>query len=150
MPLSKEKLEDLRIKAEETIEDCSLAHAGTAFVAGSLGGQFGTDRIPLTALPIKIINDICKLYGIANNRAKVVHIASAIGRLTVRGTVSDEFWDKIKALVPLPKPKKEGWKTYKRWSENISDIFYLLPTGCQWKLLLRFYVAPSTAHDRFQ
>ncbi len=31
-----------------------------------------------------------------------------------------------------------------------SRIFYLLLTGCQWKLLPRVYVAPSTVHDRFQ
>jgi transposase len=64
--------------------------------------------------------------------------------------ISDEFWNKIKALLPLSKPKKKPGRPRKDDKRILSGIFYLLRTGCQWKALPRCYGAPSTVHDRFQ
>jgi transposase len=63
--------------------------------------------------------------------------------------ISDEFWNKIKPLLPLAKPKKKSGRPRKDDRKIMSGIFYVLLTGCQWKLLPRFYGAPSTVHDRF-
>ncbi len=64
--------------------------------------------------------------------------------------ISDNFWMKLKPLLLLPKPKKKSGRPRKDDKRIMSGIFYLLLTGCQWKSLPRFYVAPSTVHDRFQ
>ena len=64
--------------------------------------------------------------------------------------ISDEFWNKIKPLLPLPNPKKKPGRPRKDDKKILSGIFYLIRTGCQWKALPRFYGAPSTVHDRFQ
>ena len=64
--------------------------------------------------------------------------------------ISDEFWNLIKPLLPLPKPKKKSGRPRKDDKKIMSGILYLLRTGCQWKMLPRFYGAPSTVYDRFQ
>ena len=64
--------------------------------------------------------------------------------------ISDEFWNQIKPLLPLPTPKKKLGRPRKDDRKIMSGIFYLLRTGCQWKALPRCYGAPSTVHDRFQ
>jgi len=64
--------------------------------------------------------------------------------------ISTEFWNKIKPLLPLPKPKKKAGRPRKDDKKIMSGIIYVLRTGCQWKALPRFYGAPSTVHDRFQ
>ncbi|MDD4521768.1 MAG: IS5 family transposase [Methanosarcina sp.] len=64
--------------------------------------------------------------------------------------ISDEFWNKIKSLLPLPKPKKKAGRPRADDRKIMNGIFYLLRTGCQWKALPRCYGAPSTVHDRFQ
>jgi putative transposase len=64
--------------------------------------------------------------------------------------VSDEFWTKIKPLLPLFKPKKKPGRPRKDAKRILSSIFCLLRTGCQWKSLPRFYRTSSTVHDRFQ
>ncbi len=64
--------------------------------------------------------------------------------------ISDNFWMKLKPLLPLPKPKKKSGRPRKDDKRILSGIFYLLLTGCQWKSLPRVYGAPSTVHDRFQ
>lgn len=75
-----------RERALEIVEEYAWYHGGTATVSGFLGGQFGLDRIPLTALTIKMINSICQIYGISDKAARNIHIARAIGRLTINGT----------------------------------------------------------------
>ncbi len=64
--------------------------------------------------------------------------------------IFDEFWNKIKPLLPLPKPKKKPGIPRKDDKRILSGIFYLLRTDFQWKALPRFYGASSTIHDRFQ
>ena len=64
--------------------------------------------------------------------------------------ISVEFWNKIKPLLPLPKPKKKPGRPREDDWKILSGIFYFLRTGCQWKALPRRYGAPSTVHDRFQ
>jgi len=64
--------------------------------------------------------------------------------------ISDEFWNNIKSLLPLPKPKKKPGRPRENDRKIMNGIYYLLRTGCQWKALPRCYGAPSTVHDRFQ
>ena len=64
--------------------------------------------------------------------------------------ISDELWNKIKPLLPPPKPKKKHVRPRKDDKRILSGIFYLLRTGCQSKALPRFYEVPSTVHDQFQ
>jgi transposase len=63
--------------------------------------------------------------------------------------ISAEFWNKIKPLLPLPKPKKKAGRPRKD-DKRIMSIFFIFFLGCQWKLLPRFYGALSTVHARFQ
>jgi len=64
--------------------------------------------------------------------------------------ISVEFWNEIKTLLPLPKPKKKLGKPREDDCKIFSGIFYILRIGCQWKALPRCYGAPSTVHDLFQ
>jgi putative transposase len=64
--------------------------------------------------------------------------------------IPDYFWMTIEPLLLVPKPKKKSGRPRRDDRLILSDIFYLLLTGCQWKLLPRVYGAPSTVHDRFQ
>jgi putative transposase len=64
--------------------------------------------------------------------------------------ISDKFWNKIKPLLPLPKPHKEPGRPREDDRKIMNGIFYLLLTGCQWKALPGCYGAPSTVHGRFQ
>jgi putative transposase len=64
--------------------------------------------------------------------------------------ISDQLWNKIKSLLPSPKPKKKAGRPRENDKKIMNGIFYLLLTGCQWKALPKCYGAPSTVHDRFQ
>jgi len=64
--------------------------------------------------------------------------------------ISDEFWNQIEPLMPLPKPKKKLGRPRKDDRKIMNGILYLLRTACQWKAFPRFYGAPSTVDDRFQ
>ena len=74
-------------KALAIVDEYSLYHAGTAIAVGAMGGQFGADTVALTALTISMIESICNVYGIHDRKAKNIHIATAIARLTYKGTV---------------------------------------------------------------
>ena len=62
----------------------------------------------------------------------------------------DELWERIKQLLPPPKPKKKAGRPRMDDRKAMTAIFYVLRTGCQWKALPRSLGAPSTVHDRFQ
>ncbi len=61
--------------------------------------------------------------------------------------ISDELWKKIEPLLPPPKPKKKSGRPRKDDRKIMTAIFYILRTGCQWKVLPRSLGASSTVHD---
>lgn len=110
-------------RAQELIDNYALGHAGTAFSVGQLGGQFGADRIALTALTVKMINALCDLYGIHDKAARMTHITSAIARLTLKGTVIAHT---ILNWIPIIGPGANSVTTYfltgRAGMECIDDI----------------------------
>lgn len=76
-----------REQALAIVDNYSVYHAGTAVTVGALGGQFGADTIALTGLTIMMIEEICNVYDIRERKAKNIHIARSISRLTYKGTV---------------------------------------------------------------
>lgn len=79
---------EARLKSEKITRRYQKYHAGTAVLAGALGGKFGFDRIPLTMLTISMISEICEVYGITEPLPVTIHIISAIARLTYKGTLA--------------------------------------------------------------
>ena len=64
--------------------------------------------------------------------------------------IPDALWERIKPLLPPPRPKKKPGRPRMDDRRAMDAIFYVLRTGCQWKALPRALGAPSTVHDRFQ
>lgn len=62
----------------------------------------------------------------------------------------DEIWDRIKVWLPQEQPKPKGGRPRNDDRKMMNAIFYVLRTGCQWKLLPKCIAAGSSAHDRFQ
>ncbi len=73
-------------------------------------------------------------------------------------TLSTEFWDKIKALIPTY--QRDTNKEYKRkpgggrkppcYRRILEGIFYVLRTGCQWKAMPEKFGKGSNIHRYFQ
>jgi acyl carrier protein len=101
----KEKRED----AEVIIENYARSHAGTAFVAGQLGGQFGADRIPLTALTVAMVHHLCNLYEVNDKAAEAIYLASTLRRLTINGTVIAQT---LLNWIPFAGPAANSATTY--------------------------------------
>jgi transposase len=67
-----------------------------------------------------------------------------------RFSLPDGLWDRIKPLLPQPKPKKVSGRPRMDDRQAMAAIYYVLRTGCQWKALPRSLGSGSTVHDRFQ
>lgn len=63
--------------------------------------------------------------------------------------IPDELWERIRLLLPPPKPKKKSCRPRMDDRLAMNGMFYVLRTGCQWKALPRYFGAPSTVYDRF-
>lgn len=72
-------------------------------------------------------------------------------------TISDEFWDRVEPLVPLP--EREQGRQYRRKPgggrkpmpprQVFEAIMYVLRTGCQWKALPECFGSASAVHTHF-
>jgi len=62
--------------------------------------------------------------------------------------ITDELWEKMKPLIPVRK-KKSGYPPMED-RKAMNAIFYILQTGCPWKLLPKSLGAGSTVHNRFK
>jgi len=65
--------------------------------------------------------------------------------------LKDEFWDEVKDLIPPAKKKrtKQG-RPPLDIRRVMNGIFYVLRTGCQWKMMPKEYGSGSSAHRYFQ
>jgi putative transposase len=65
-------------------------------------------------------------------------------------TVSDEFWEKVQALIPPAPSRAKGGRRRMDNRKAFSAMIYVLRTGIQWNALPREMGASSTVHDRYQ
>lgn len=61
--------------------------------------------------------------------------------------VKDKFWERLKALLPMP---QGSGRRPTRDKECFEGIIFVLRTGCQWSELPKEYPPKSTVHDRLQ
>lgn len=64
--------------------------------------------------------------------------------------VSDEFWERIKKLLPEYPEHPQGGRPRARPRDVVNGLFYCLRTGCQWKAIPPELCPGSTVHDYFQ
>jgi len=64
--------------------------------------------------------------------------------------IPDELWDEFKKILPREKPPKTVGRPIVPYRKVLDGIFYVLRTGCQWKMLPREYGSGSVCHRRFQ
>ena len=64
--------------------------------------------------------------------------------------VSDEFWERIRRLLPEYSVNPKGGRPRADLRNVVDGIFYCLRTGCQWKAIPPELCPGSTAHQYFQ
>ena len=64
--------------------------------------------------------------------------------------IPDELWDEFKKILPREKLPKTVGRPIVPYTKVLDGIFYILITGCQWKMLQKEYGSGSTCHRRFQ
>jgi transposase len=64
--------------------------------------------------------------------------------------VSDELWYMIGNLLPDEKPGNTIGRPAIPFRKVMDGIFYVLRTGCQWKMLPQEFGSGSTCNRRFQ
>jgi putative transposase len=64
--------------------------------------------------------------------------------------VSDEFWERIQAVLPKYPTSPKGGRPRKDLRHVMDGIFYCLRTGCHWKAIPPELCPGSTVHDYFQ
>ena len=64
--------------------------------------------------------------------------------------IPDALWERIRPLLPAPKPKKKEGRPRMDDRQAMTANVYVARTGCQWNALPRSLGASSTVHDRFQ
>jgi putative transposase len=64
--------------------------------------------------------------------------------------VSDEFWEKVRPLIPPAPSHAKGGRTRMDDRQAFAAMIYVLRTGIQWNALPRQMGASSTVHDRYQ
>jgi putative transposase len=64
--------------------------------------------------------------------------------------VSDEFWEKVRPLIPPAPSHAKGGRTRMDDRDAFAAMIYVLRTGIQWNALPRQMGASSTVHDRYQ
>jgi putative transposase len=64
--------------------------------------------------------------------------------------VSEEFWEKVRPLIPPAPSHAKGGRTRMDDRDAFAAMIYVLRTGIQWNALPRQMGASSTVHDRYQ
>jgi len=64
--------------------------------------------------------------------------------------IPDPLWEKIKVLLPKYKKSPKGGRPRKDIRSVFDGIFFVLRTGCQWKMIPQEFPSGSTCHLYFQ
>ena len=64
--------------------------------------------------------------------------------------IPDKLWNEFKKILPKEKPPKTVGRPIVPYRKVLDGIFYILRTGCQWKMLPKEYGSGSVCHRRFQ
>jgi putative transposase len=65
--------------------------------------------------------------------------------------IREDFWEKVRDFIPKKKKKKtKGGRPSLDERKVLNGIFYVLRTGCQWKMMPREYGSGSSSHRYFQ
>src|ERR671915_1105832 len=64
--------------------------------------------------------------------------------------VTDEFWEKVRPLIPPAPSHAKGGRRRMDGREAFAAMIYVLRTGIQWNALPREIGASSSVHDRYQ
>ena len=56
----------------------------------------------------------------------------------------DELWQRIQPLLPAPLPRLKGGRSRMDDRKALDAIFYVLCTGCQWKINMDSSIARSS------
>jgi putative transposase len=68
--------------------------------------------------------------------------------ITYPSDLNDSEWQLLQPL--LPAPAKRGRPRERDWREILNGIFYLLRSGCAWRLLPKEFGPWSTVHDYYR
>lgn len=63
--------------------------------------------------------------------------------------VTDKQWAIIKSLIPLPKSKR-GRPRKTEMRDTVNAIFYLVRTGCQWRMLPKDFPSWPNVYYQFR
>lgn len=64
-------------------------------------------------------------------------------------TIPDKLWDEFKRILPREMPLKTVGRPILPYKKVLDGIFYILRTGCQWKILPEEFGSGSVCHRRF-
>ena len=64
--------------------------------------------------------------------------------------ISDKLWNIINSTLPTEKPNNTVGRHAIPFRKVMDGIFYVLRTGCQWKMLPKEFGSGHTPHRRFQ
>ena len=64
--------------------------------------------------------------------------------------IPEKVWLRLQPLLPKYPRSCQGGRPRANLRAVMDGIFYVLHTGCQWKLLPRYYGSSSTVHRYFQ
>ena len=72
-----------------------------------------------------------------------------VKRVSEDWRVPDELWERIEPLLPERRRRPTGRQPIPR-RQIFDGIFYVLRTGCQWKVVPREFGSGSTLHRWFE
>jgi transposase len=65
--------------------------------------------------------------------------------------LTDEQWEVLKPIIPVPRRRPDGWgRPWRAPRTVLNGILWILRTGAQWKDLPSRYPPSQTCHRRFQ
>ena len=82
--------------------------------------------------------------------ARLLQADSAMSSLFYQSDLSDAGWDLLRPLLPVAPPGSRGRP--RRWSPRriLDGVFYVLQSGCPWRMLPREYPPWKTAYHYFR